>query len=231
MPFYARPGEAARMSFYNLPTGLAGVLGVRVLDGPAVVAHRTTAGIVELVEGLGAYLVEVAAPEAPGTYQVLVDDDTGNPGGTAVQTLEVTRLPVLGVTPDGAPEWSPTVEQVALVAPAYTRGGFDDDEYQAGAEQGTFTDSTSPTAQHVEGLILLGCEEVQARVGFTVPERCHELARTAVVWHAAAAIAAGKLPAQTDDAAGEHRSHVARYLATVEELVAQARVPRALRVG
>lgn len=231
MPFYARPGEVARISFYNLPTDLVGTLGVRVLDGTDEVIPRTTAGIVELVEGLGAYLVEVVAPEPPGVYQVLLDDGSGNPGGTAVRALEVTRLPILGTTPDGAPEWAPTLEQVALVTPAYTRGGFDDDVPQAGAEQGTFTDSTSPTAQHVEGLIVTACDEIAARVGVEIPARCHELARTAALWHVASAIAAGKLPAQTDDASGEHRAHSGRYLDTLDELVSQARQPRALRVG
>lgn len=142
------------------------------------------------------------------------------------------------------PGWAPTLKDVAGVTPAYTRGGFDDDgdwipgagsgsgsgDAEAGAEQGTFTDSTSPTATHVQGLIEAACDEVASRAGVTLPERCHDLAKTTAKWHAAAAIAAGKIPGGTDDASGEYRSHISNYRACLDELIKQARVPTALRI-
>lgn len=132
---------------------------------------------------------------------------------------------------DLLPDWAPTLEDVAAVTPAYTRGGFDDDDDQAGAEQGVFTASTSPNALHVCGLILAACEEVQGRVGMQMPARCFELAATTAKWHAAAAIAAGKIPAGTEDASGEYRSHITNYRACLDELVRQCRQPLALRIS
>lgn len=127
-------------------------------------------------------------------------------------------------------EWRPTVAQVAEVSPAYTRGGFDDDVPQAGAQLGRFTDFTSPTTDEVEGLITAACLEVEGRVGFEMPTRCYALAKITARWHVAAAISAGKIPAGTDDASGEYRSHITSYRACLDELLLQARQPAALRI-
>jgi len=71
--------------------------------------------------------------------------------------------------PGGPYPWSPTVEEIAVLLPAYTRGGFDDDRESAGAEQAMFTSSTSPTADEVEAYIVAACDEVQGRVGVVIP--------------------------------------------------------------
>lgn len=127
--------------------------------------------------------------------------------------------------------WRPTLEQVAQITPAYTRGGFDDDNIaQAGAEQAMFAAQTSPTAAHVEGLITAACDEVQGRVGIPIPQRCFALASITARWHVAAAISAGKMPAGTDDASGEYRSHITNFRACLDELIAQARARSVLPV-
>jgi hypothetical protein len=134
----------------------------------------------------------------------------------------------------GAPaepaDFKPTTAEVAIVTPAYTRGGFDDDRPQAGAELGVYDETTSPTAVTVQGLIDAAADEVAGRVGVPIPLRLVGLAKRAVVWSVAASISAGKLPAQTDDAAGEYRSHIANYTACLTELVTLAREPNAMRL-
>lgn len=126
-------------------------------------------------------------------------------------------------------DWAPTVDDVAKVTPAYTRGGFDDDRPSAGAEQltedgvPTYTDDTEPNRAHVEGLIATACDEVAGRVGVTIPASQYGLALTTAKWHVAAAIAAGKRPAGTDDASGEYRGHIANFRASLDALVVLAR--------
>jgi hypothetical protein len=158
-------------------------------------------------------LTTVLATLPEGWYRVVFLDAAGN----QQLTVPVHRTSIQ------TPPWRPTLEQVAQITPAYTRGGFDDDEPQAGSEQGTFTATTSPTAAHVEGLIVAACDEVAGRVGIVIPERCHELAGITARWHVAAAISAGKIPAGTDDASGEYRSHISNFRACLDELVVQAR--------
>lgn len=124
-------------------------------------------------------------------------------------------------------EWIPTVQEVAGVVPAYTRGGFDDDSEEidhAGEERGTFTETTSPTRRQVEGLISTAADEIQGRVGRSIPERCWTGARAATIWHVAADIAGGKVPAGADDARGEYATYIANFRATLDELVRQARM-------
>lgn len=126
--------------------------------------------------------------------------------------------------PADLPPWAPSVEEVAGVTPAYTRGGFDDDdpeddELVPGVEHATYDEGTSPTRGHVEALIRTACEEVAGRVGQTIPVRYYGLARAAAKWHVAAVIAGGKQPAGTDDAAGEYRTHIANFRAALDRLV------------
>lgn len=126
--------------------------------------------------------------------------------------------------------WAPSVEDIARVAPAYTRGGFDDDEEEAGAPQGTFTENTDPTRAEVEDMILTACDEVAGRVGMTIPSRCWVLAKTTAKWHVAAAIANDKQPAGTDDASGEYRGKILNFRNSLDALVYLARIPSATRL-
>jgi len=125
--------------------------------------------------------------------------------------------------PGGPYQWAPTVEEIAEVTPAYTTGGFDDDRPSAGAQQGTYTTSTEPTADEVTAKIVSACDEVQGRVGVAIPASQFGLAKTTAKWHVAAQIAAGKQPANTDDATGEYRGHIANFRASLDALVVLAR--------
>lgn len=127
--------------------------------------------------------------------------------------------------------WRPNLADVAAVVPAYTRGGFDDSRPQAGAEGSTFTERTSPTAAHVEGLIDAAVREVAGRAGAAITPELFGLARQCAVWHVAADISAGKMPARTDDVAGEYRGFISNYRASLDELTALVRRTRALRIA
>jgi hypothetical protein len=127
--------------------------------------------------------------------------------------------------PLAAYPWAPSVDDIARVSSNYTLGGFDDDNDADEGQPGAFTESTSPTASEVEGLILTACEEVAGRAGVTpLPTRCYARAKTAAKWHVAMTIAGDKEPANTDDAAGEYRSKNLNYVNTLAELVSQARM-------
>jgi len=206
-------------------TGLAGLLRFQIDDALGdVVLVETTVGISEVGDS-GTYAYAGAFPSTPGFYTGVFEYG----GRTASEQIIVT-----GWSPPGSGDedasWAPTVADVARVTPAYTRGGFDDDGEYPGAEQVDYTDTTSPTRAHLEGLIAAACGEIEGRVGEPIPERCYRLARTCAVWHVAAVIAAGKIPADTDDARGEYRAHIANFRNTLDELVVQARQPWALRL-
>lgn len=230
---YARRGETVWVAFDAPAAGLTGVLGVTVMTplGEVLVA-RSTDGVSEVVPGKGIYTAAVTLPDEDGTYLVLGDDGTNTPDGSTGELFLVSSsgAPAIG-SGDDLPDWAPSLREVAHAVPAYTRGSFDDDVEDAGAEQGTFTDRTQPSADTVAGMIFVACEEIEGRVGFEVPERCYKLARTAAIWHVAAVISASKIPAQTEEARGEYRAHIARYLADLEELVTQARQPWAMRLA
>lgn len=164
---------------------------------------------------LGSYLLvwRTGDPEPPD-YEVFIPLDVVDP---------------LTIPPAGG-DFTPTVQEVAYVTPAYTRGGFDDDTPQSGAEQGTYTDTTSPTADQVQGLIAAAVQEVQGRVGVAIPNAHLGLARRAAVWHVAATIAAQKVPAGVDESGSEYRAFLTNYTACLTELQSLAREPNAMRL-
>lgn len=169
----------------------------------------------------GVWTVVLDSPVALGEYNLVWRTNDAEPPEMEV-FIPLSIVPATATTvplPGGPYDWAPTVQQVADVTPSYTRGGFDDDRPSAGAERGTYDDSTSPTDDHVEGLILAACDEVQGRVGVPIPESRYGLAQTTAKWHAAASIAAGKMPADTEDASGEYRGHITNYRASLDELI------------
>jgi hypothetical protein len=174
----------------------------------------------------GLWTVVLESPVAAGDYQLVWRTSDPEPPELEVMipltVSSSTAAPVDPVT--GLPPWAPSLEEIAEVTPAYTRGGFDDDSEEAGAEHGTFDESTSPTAPHVEGLIKAACEEVAGRVGVPIQPARYGLAKAAAKWHVAAMVAAGKMPGGTDDASGEYRSHIANFRASLDELVRLARM-------
>lgn len=187
-----------------------------------------------LDEVTGVWTVDFTdSPMAVGEYNLVWRDSGPEPPEfevfipLAVVASTASSVPLPGVLP----AWAPTLQQVADVTPAYTVGGFDDDDVQAGAEQATFTDQTSPTATHVEGLILAATDEVQGRVGVAIPSSQFGLAQTTAKWHVAAAIAAGKQPAGTDDASGEYRGHILNFRNSLDALISLARQPTGTRLA
>lgn len=142
--------------------------------------------------------------------------------------LAISVSTAVAVPPGSSPAWAPSVDDVARVTPAYTVGGFDDEGEFSGAQQTdagvpTYTEDTSPTRSHVEGLIQTACDEVQGRVGAPIPLAQNGLAKTTATWHVAAQVAATKMPAGTDDASGEYRAFIANFRNSLDELVLQAR--------
>lgn len=189
----------------------------------AIVSYWRAATIDPVSE---AWTVTLDAP--PDTGEYLLVWRTGDP---EPPTLELfVPLTVIaaaaGVAPTDPAVWRPSVEDVAAVTPAYTRGGYDDDtgDPPAGAERATYDHTTTPTAAEVGRLIDAAVREVAGRVGVPIRTETAELARQTAVWHAAAAISAGKIPANTDDASGEYRSHITNYRACLDELIRLSRV-------
>lgn len=79
-------------------TGLAGTIGIRILDNDGnVTVARTTTGITELVAGSGEYVVQRNAPAAAGTYAGVIDDGAVEPGHVYTFSIEVTSRPTAAV--------------------------------------------------------------------------------------------------------------------------------------
>lgn len=214
---YALPDATFLAILEGAPAGLVGSLGVRVGEPDGTVVVARSVDVTEVQDAPGTYSAVLVAPSVVGDYLVVWDA----PGAGAVEQLTVS-----GQTPGppvaGLPVWAPTVEEVAEVTPAYTRGDFEDDRVPAlpsGAEQGTYTDQTDPTRTVVEGLIASACGTVEGRAGTTVPVAYYGLARSAAKWFTAAMISAGKRPAGTDDASGEYRAHIGNFAADMARLI------------
>jgi len=188
----------------------------------------------EAVLADGTLTVTLDSPLSLGEYNLVWRDSGPEPPEFEVfiPLSVVSAALTSSVPPPGTlPAWAPTVQEVADVTPAYTRGGFDDDELSAGAVRGVYDASTEPTADHVSGLIQAACDEIQGRVGVAIPVAQEGLAKTAAKWHVAAAIAAGKEPANTDDAAGEYRGHILNFRNSLDALIQLARQPTGTRLA
>lgn len=89
MSEYAAPGGSFTARTYDWPTGLAGTIGVAILDQAtrAVVTARATAGITE--DTTGVYKVTLTAPSTAGEY-LLYWTDAVSPTITAEEELVVS---------------------------------------------------------------------------------------------------------------------------------------------
>lgn len=221
---------------------------VATLVAPSVLPAARMGARIETpyTRAIAAYWREAAYDPVAGLWTVVLDSPptagewnlvwrTGDPEPPEMEVFIPLSVTTGGVLASGGlmedpPAWAPSVDKVAEVTPAYTVGGFDDDAEQAGGEQLTYTDDTSPSRTHVEGLILGACQEVAGRVGVPIPERRYGLARQTAVWHTAAQIAATKMPAGTDDARGEYSSHIANFRASLDELIKLSRMPTGPRL-
>lgn len=92
---YEKPGA----TFYadtELATGLAGTVGVQILNGDGTVhTARVTAGISEAPSGSGHYVVSLTAPSTADDYTLAWDDGSGN---WKFETLTVTYTPLSAAT-------------------------------------------------------------------------------------------------------------------------------------
>lgn len=88
---YAEPGENFFATLDNAPTGLVGVLGVRIIDlsDESEFMARTVAGIVEAPAGSGRYVFTGVAPVTKGNFAVFWDNGI-SPTTTASDELIVT---------------------------------------------------------------------------------------------------------------------------------------------
>lgn len=168
----------------------------------------------------GKWTVVLDSPLAAGEFNLVWRD-----GGPEPPDFEVF-IP-LAITTGSSPvvsagqpyPWEPTVEEVGALTPAYTRGGFDDDRESVNAEQGTFTDDTRPSRTAVEQLIRTAADEVAGRVSATIPADQYGLAKATTIYHVKSSIAGDKQASGTDDASGEYRGAIARYLSNLERLI------------
>lgn len=186
MTIISRPGLAlADAHVDGLAPGLVGTLGVRIIEaasGATVVPRRTT-GIVEL--GGGLYRADLDAPAVAGDY--IIAWDSGGPWVT--EDLVVGPTP--GLPPADAPAWAPSVADVGALLHARTKDAN-------GAELGTFTEATRPTADQVVPLILNGCADVATFVGWELPLDLHPQARNLAAIYAACQVEEGYWPEQVN---------------------------------
>lgn len=161
----------------------------------------------------------VVFPVAPaaGVYLLVWRTEMDPP---LVEIIDSVSISGEGIGPQG---WLPGVQDVADVAHQYTRAPFTSALDQAGAPRGVFDDSTVPTAAEVDRLITAAGHEVQGRVGFAIPPRCHDLARRTVVWRVAMVLAQRAMPGFTEASDGEYQANIGNYLKCLDELVTQAR--------
>jgi hypothetical protein len=223
---YTKAASSTDAYLSQAPPGLVGTLGFQIIDSDGtVVAPRTTAGIVELIAGSGEYRARFISPAAHGEYRIEWDTAGATPrfGGEA---LHVGVLP----TPadDSLPGWAPTVQDIADLSPAYTRGLIDDPGQQAGAQQYGFDESTNPTADQVSALIEVAVREVTGRTARSAAalDAWADLARVTAAWHVAASIEAEKAPEGADETNGAYGWKQASYVANLTALIRRAGTPR-----
>ena len=87
------PGGSFEEVVSNQPTGLAGVIGVRIVDNTGTtVDPRRTAGISEQPAGSGIYAVVLTGPASAGQYSIIWDTDPAgvlSPTNSTVHPLTV----------------------------------------------------------------------------------------------------------------------------------------------
>jgi len=86
-----RPAQVDQLFLDWGVTGLAASLGARVLDNEGATTIARTTGFVEFPTGSGLYYLEdFTFPDEQGSYTIVYDDGSTDPGHTASEELEVT---------------------------------------------------------------------------------------------------------------------------------------------
>lgn len=104
----AAPGASFETVVQGFPTGLAGTVGVQVIDniGGVTIARVTTA--VERPASSGIYAITLTAPAASGQYTIVWDQGTITPSTTATDDLVVTVASVTTTTTTGTWTYDPS---------------------------------------------------------------------------------------------------------------------------
>lgn len=98
---YARPSTTFEARCEGFATGLAGTIGVRLLDNAGgTTTARTTTGITESPTGSGSYVVTITAPADAGQYSVFWDTGVVSPTTTASEDLIVTANATIPLATD-----------------------------------------------------------------------------------------------------------------------------------
>jgi hypothetical protein len=189
-PLYQKPGESFTIVI-QAATGLAGTIGVQILDsGGDLVVARTTAEFEELPAGSGSYQKTLVAPIALDQYTILVDTGTITPE-TSVEIILVVNTSgapvVVGVGPEAV--YAPTVADIGRLLRARTKDS-------GGNETGTFGTSTRPTGGDVEIFIAQAANKLSTIIGDVIPEALYEEAKETVAIRAAMMIELSYWPEQ-----------------------------------
>jgi hypothetical protein len=199
----ARPGETFTASAGDAPTGLVGTIGVRIENSDGTNhTPRTTAGIVELEPGSGAYVkTGLVAPTEAGTYQILWDTGGVSPLFSDPEELKVGYDLPAPLTPGS---YTPSTGEIAahLRARLKEPGDFEPED---------FTANTRPTQAQVEVLAAQGDREVGKRIGrelcqAALDEGLDEDARAAAAIWVAMLIEQSYYPEQTRNAGSSFQS-------------------------
>lgn len=189
---FAQVGHTYEAMVEGMPTGLEGIIGIRVIDptDDSTVLARTIAGISELVDGSGVYARDdMPEPAESGRFAVIWDSGGDDPI-FASEELVVSAGPVQGVT-----GITPSLEEIGAI----NRGRTDDGK---GDTLGTFTPATRPTDSDVEIIRVLAANEVANRLGNNIPDEFHDRARGIAALIAAALV---------DGAARDPREALMKY--------------------
>lgn len=97
------PGDLFEEVVGNQPTGLAGVIGVRIVDNTGTTTDpRRTAGITEQPAGSGIYVVVLTAPSTTGQYSMIWDTDPGGVITPENSTIHALTVVAVAITPSSA---------------------------------------------------------------------------------------------------------------------------------
>lgn len=113
---YETPGAGFHARADGFDTGLAGTIGVRIIDSTGTdVSARTTVGIIESPAGSGSYLAGLTAPATSGDYTIFWDNGSVSPSTTAGEQLFVSLV---------APSPTPSGDLLASTAELAARLGI-----------------------------------------------------------------------------------------------------------
>lgn len=171
---YSAPSTSVEVSAAGFPSGLAGTIGVRLLDGiGGTTIARTTAGITETPASSGIYVKVLTAPASEGQYLIVWDT-----GGASPQYASDELVVTYDAPGPPSTELECSVSDVGALLRARTK----DDN---GNEVGTFNADTRPTATEVEQIITQAAFMVSAVANADVPSRLYDFGQHVVALRSA----------------------------------------------